>query len=184
MLLATIDKNGDPTGFYSSMIHGKDIPAGAVEISEADWQAHLSGDLRRYKGGKWQPYVPPVDVAAVRAGALAGIDAEAEAARLRYITGGAGQAAVYVMKAKQAADYIASGYVDPAPALVVAEAAALGLTNRAAADSIAAQADAWLTVAAQIEQIRRKAKADIEAAATAADIEAAAQAAQAALAGV
>jgi len=59
MLKATIDKNGVANGFYTTEIHGSNIPTGAIEIPKADYQAHLSGDLRKYDGTAWVKYTPP-----------------------------------------------------------------------------------------------------------------------------
>lgn len=59
MKYATLDKSGIPTSFYDIDIHGSDIPSGAIEIPEADYQAHLSGDFRKYDGTAWVKYTPP-----------------------------------------------------------------------------------------------------------------------------
>ncbi len=67
MKKSTIDNHGLPTGFYDDGIHGKAIPKEAIEISVKHWQAHISGDLRRWNGSAWEPYTPPFDPAAAAA---------------------------------------------------------------------------------------------------------------------
>lgn len=41
MIYATFSSDGSPTGFYIPEIHGENIPAGAIEISEADYQKYV-----------------------------------------------------------------------------------------------------------------------------------------------
>ena len=58
MKYAEIDKNGVPVAFYADDIHDT-IPQNAIEIPEADWEAHINDDLRRWDGTAWIPYTPP-----------------------------------------------------------------------------------------------------------------------------
>jgi hypothetical protein len=84
------------------------------------------------------------------------IDAEAETARLRYVTPGAGQAMTYQDKRAQALAYVAAGEPEdltPYPFLA-AEASALGVTASAAATAILDTSALWAVVGAQIEGIR------------------------------
>lgn len=96
------------------------------------------------------------------------VDDRAEQVRLRHITGGAGQAMTYDQKAQAAQAYKDAGYVGPVPVLVQAKVAASvgtdNLTAQQAADLILATRDAWLALAAQIEQAREYGKAQIAAA--------------------
>ena len=84
------------------------------------------------------------------------IDAAAENARLRYITGGAGQAQTYQEKSEEAADYVAAGY--PADTsnypFVQADANAYGSTPTDAADYILLKRSEWVTLGAAIEELR------------------------------
>ena len=113
--------------------------------------------------------------------ALVAVDVAAENARLRYITGGAGQAATYIMKEAQARAFKDVGYSGTAPGLVQAEATARSISAQAGCDAIIAQADAWSNLAAVIETSRRSAKVLIEAAADMAAVDVARDAAFAAL---
>lgn len=105
-------------------------------------------------------------LASFPARAAAEIDAKAGEVRKRYITSVPGQDATYLLKERHAEAYKAAGYAGAVPAMIQAEAAATGLSAQAAADSILAERDAWLTKAAQIEQARRSGKISVVAAAT------------------
>ena len=54
---AEIYQNGS-LGFYDPKLHTQ-IPDSAIDISDADYQAHISGDLRQRVGDQWVPYTPP-----------------------------------------------------------------------------------------------------------------------------
>ena len=99
---------------------------------------------------------PPRPVADVQQEAYYMIDAAAENARLRYITGGAGQAQTYQEKSEEAADYVAAGY--PADTsnypFVQADANAYGSTPTDAADYILLKRSEWVTLGAAIEELR------------------------------
>jgi len=97
---------------------------------------------------------------------LVSIDQAAEDARLRYITPGAGQAAVYLAKAAEADSYKAAGYPSASTAypLLTAEATATGQTKAAIADAVIAKRDAWMLVAGSIEGERIAGKAAVSAA--------------------
>jgi hypothetical protein len=130
---------------------------------------------------------PAFALADAKRKASAAIDQAAEAARLRYLTAGAGQALTYLEKERDARAYAAAGYPSTQLAsylFVDAERRATGQTGRQAADAIIATADAWRAKAAAIDHERRKGKLAVEAAADAAAVEAARAAALAALAGL
>ncbi|WP_440595400.1 hypothetical protein [Agrobacterium radiobacter] len=57
---AVFDINGFPSGFYSDELHGENIPADAIEITDAQWEefvAHMG--LRRWVDGDVVEYSPP-----------------------------------------------------------------------------------------------------------------------------
>lgn len=62
MIYATLNANGTPKGFYRLGVHrGDQIPAGAVEISEATWRECLENPgLRRIVNGGAVAFAPPV----------------------------------------------------------------------------------------------------------------------------
>ena len=92
------------------------------------------------------------------------IDEAAERARLRYITGGAGQAMAYQEKGEEAADYIAAGYPADLSSypFIEAETIATGKTATQAADDIIDQKSAWITVGSHIEKVRLGGKKDVD----------------------
>jgi hypothetical protein len=121
-------------------------------------------------------------LAAMQADALATIDTTAERARLRYITGGAGQDATYVRKEQQARAWQAAGFAGQAPSFIHAEAEALGINAQTLAEQVLQLADYWSDVKGpQIEATRRKWKVLISAATALADLPALVEAGQAAL---
>lgn len=115
---------------------------------------------------------PPL--AAVKQRLLQQVDADAEAARLQFITPGAGQALEYEATERQARAYLAAGSPEPfdAAAYPFIEAerqavlAATGMLPSPAdiVTSVIASADGWMTVGAEIKRLRRAAKMAIEAA--------------------
>lgn len=118
------------------------------------------------------------------ADALDVIDRQAGARRLVFITDVPGQQGTYVMKADQAAAFIAApdGAVPP---YVQAEADAMGATPLDAAQYIAATAAVWNDVVGPaIERERRRGKILVAAAADSAGVQAALDAALAALAAI
>ena len=117
------------------------------------------------------PPPTPLTLEQLRATAGMRIDERAERVRLRYITPGAGQAATYLIKERQAEAFRAAGYTGDVPAMIQAEVDATGSTAQAAADLILAQRDAWIGKAAQIELERRRGKIATEAAADEGELE-------------
>lgn len=182
-------------GFYTREIHGDNIPADAVEITDA----YHSGLLAAQSIGKriepdasGYPVAvdpPPPTLADAQAAALAAIDAAAGAARARYITSANGQESTYLLKAADADRYKAAGYpaaqianypwvAAKAKAMVAAPAAA---DYQAAADLIIATRDAWVVTGAAIEEARERGKAAVAAAVDVAGVETARAAAVAEL---
>lgn len=179
-------------GFYTPEIHGTNIPADAVEITDA---AHAALLAAQAAGQRIEPDAngypiavdpPPPTLAEVQAAAHAAIDGEAGAARARYITVAPGQEATYMLKESQARAYKAAGYPVAAVAdypMVQAEAAAVygaaptAAEIQSACDTVIAQADAWIAKAAQIEQSRISGKRAVSAAVDVAGVAAASAAA-------
>lgn len=103
------------------------------------------------------------------------VDADAEAARLQWITPGSGQALTYEQKRAEA-ERMAT---DPAPKpdaypLLAAEVGITADTLAAVGTLVRARAAAWTAIAAQIESLRLQAKAAVMAASNAAEARAAA----------
>lgn len=103
------------------------------------------------------------------------VDADAEAARLQWITPGSGQALTYEQKRAEA-ERMAT---DPAPKptdypLLAAEVGITAETLTAVGTLVRARAAAWTAIAAQIESLRLQAKAAVMAASNAAEARAAA----------
>ncbi|HEX7927068.1 MAG TPA: hypothetical protein VF678_05705 [bacterium] len=166
---ARFDETGRPQAFFApELAYAPEALQGAVEISDDAWQEFLAHPgTRRWDGQQVVPCDPPaVPVEDARAAALLAIDAEAERARLRYITPGAGQAMTYLMKAQQAQAYKDADYTGTVPPLVQAAATGRGLSAQQAADLILATQAAWETVGAAIEQARESGKAAVTAAGT------------------
>lgn len=101
------------------------------------------------------------------------IDNVAGNARTRYITSAPGQEMTYLEKSEEAADYAAAGY--PADTtnypFVAADATAYSITPQQAADQILAQRAVWITVGAQIEQVRLNGKNQVNTATTQQDVQ-------------
>jgi len=121
------------------------IPTGKTTTAPLSFQTWDSN------AGAWVDDLP-----ALKKALCAEVEGEAEAARLRYITGGAGQAAVYMTKADQADAYKAAGYPADTTAypMIAAEVGISGATAQEVADLIIATRDGWLTIASQIEAAR------------------------------
>lgn len=108
----------------------------------------------------------------VRAAMFEKVDAEAEQQRLRFITGGDGQAMMYLRKEAQARAFLANAGA-PVPSLEK-EAVATGQTVADVAAAIVARADVWAAIGDDIEAARLGAKKAIADAAHIAEIHAAA----------
>lgn len=160
----------------------------AIPISDADYaialQAILRGQAVSIVGG-FQIVDAPVavepdpsdhlDLAQWKALLVSEIDASAEIARLRYITGGSGQAMTYQQKAQEASQCLA----DSAPVavnypLLSAEVGITAPTLVEVAQIVNTAYRSWVQVGAQIEALRLFAKSAVMAATTIDDAKAAA----------
>ncbi len=170
---AEIDLNGHPLGFYDPNLH-QQIPVGVLDIPDADYQAHISGDLRQRVGDQWVPYSPPPipladhDVPIAKAAADE-IDAICDGVYTRS----ASRTARYSQKYAEALEYRTAGYPDPVPAgyryLASMEATARGLTVQELADLIIARAAAFDELGAEAEAARAELTGAVVAAVTVAD---------------
>ncbi len=118
----------------------------------------------------------------VKSALKASIDAAAEAERLKYITGGAGQAMTYQQKSDEAKRYLAAidAGVQTEPSAYPLLSAEVGITA-ATLEEVAAIVNGayqqWQIIGAAIEAVRLGTKTTIDAAPTVADAEGAARAA-------
>lgn len=120
-----------------------------------------------------QPVVP-LDV--LKRAASRAVDDAAEVVRLRFITGGAGQALEYQQTEWEARAWRFDEELDNFPFLkaevdALAEATGQPPDPAAVVATILAQAEAWQSVGAEIKRLRRAAKLAIEAATTPEQIE-------------
>lgn len=61
MKFAVFTDDGLPSAFFDPAIHGDNIPAGAVEITDEQWLEFISNTgLRRWLDGNVVEYLPPV----------------------------------------------------------------------------------------------------------------------------
>lgn len=128
-------------------------------------------------GGVPFPYVAPL-IGALKASALQSVDAAAEAERLKYITGGVGQALTYNEKlaearlilisqqSQDAANAMDAATMQATYPMIAACIGVDGATAVAVATTVQASWAAWAQIGAKIEKKRRDAKAAIASAAT------------------
>ncbi|WP_284777060.1 hypothetical protein [Agrobacterium sp. lyk4-40-TYG-31] len=104
----------------------------------------------------------PVDLEGVKETLKSRIDGEAEATRLRYITGGAGQAMTYQQKATEAMACLAE--VDPQPEDYPLLSAEIGITAETllgVAQVVFEAHQGWRQIGAAIEALRLSGKAGV-----------------------
>lgn len=147
------------------------IPEDAVEINQEVYQALLLGQSEGKiitSDDEGMPVLKepePLSLAELVSNALIIVDDAAETARLKFITPGSAQAMVYQRKVQEAETL----ELDQSPdeenyMLLSAEIGITGSSIQEVAESVLAQRDAWLIVAAQIEQTRLLAKNALKAA--------------------
>ncbi|MND22672.1 hypothetical protein D3C80_130550 [compost metagenome] len=156
---------------------------GAIEISDAQYDealaAILNGKAVTTIGGFQivdAPTVPEddpdanLDLEQWKSKLIGKIDADAETARLRYITAGSGQAMTYQQKAQEAAEVLAlvgSGDIDASHfPLLSAEVGITALTLIEVAQVVDYAYQTWRFVGARIEALRLGGKAAVSAAQT------------------
>jgi hypothetical protein len=131
----------------------------------------LGGEYFGYRLDEWRA---ERDLAAYKAHLKARIDREAEEARLRYITAGAGQALEYQEAAEEAVRYAATGGAGAYPMLQASVDAGEAPDLATAATLIGARENAWATIGATIRRLRLTAKRAVDAATSVDEVAAAA----------
>lgn len=92
---------------------------------------------------------------AIRDAACSYVDEQAELARRRYVTPGAGQAMVYLQKRQEAEAVCANPAIDPAHVPhIAAEAATYGITLLDQAAVVLTMSEAWAVASTAIEMKR------------------------------
>lgn len=121
-----------------------------------------------WDGGSFKPTeVSTFDLIAVKASALTSIDQGAEAARLKFVTGGSAQAMVYIAKEAEAQRCLAAVVPDPMDyPLLTAEIGITGEGVVEVAAKVVESARAWRATAALIETTRLAAKKAVQLATT------------------
>lgn len=153
------------------------VPAGDMlyEISNACYDRLKLGEKMRFLNGVATAYVEPVDLDKLRQHAIERIDADAERARLRFISPGAGQMLEYQQTEMDAQGFLDSGGDIENYPFLKAEVDALDeahgpANDQAVAQGIINQAQAWRQIGAEIKRLRRAAKMAVTNAATASEI--------------
>lgn len=160
-----------------------DARDGAIKITDAQYEEALgaitAGKAVSISGGFKIVDTPIVndpdpdanlDLGQWKAKLISNIDADAETARLRYITAGAGQAMTYQQKAQEAASVLAlvgSGEIDQTGFPLLA--AEIGITAPSlieVAQVVNTAYQGWRIVGAGIEALRLSGKAAVSAAQT------------------
>ncbi|MFZ4411125.1 MAG: hypothetical protein ACOYOH_27535, partial [Paracraurococcus sp.] len=134
-----------------------------VEITAEECEAVRNGMAGwRVEDGALTYSAPSVPLEAAKVAAVASIDRAAELARLRFITGGAGQALAYTAKEAEARAFVAPGSDADYPYLAAERDVQAGVgvsaTLATVAAQVIAQANAWRSTGATIERLRRGAK--------------------------
>ena len=145
---------------------GQAVEEGAPALIEGQWRQTWATRAET-----------PEELVAAKAAAAAEVDAAAEAARLRFITPGAGQSLEYAATEAEARAFVAAngaGDPDDWPWINAERLAAGGAATMAqVAQQVLALADAWRATGAEIKRVRRAAKLQVEAATTIAAVRAA-----------
>lgn len=144
----------------------------AVESGEVIKHGHAPEDMVAIQAAEGQRAIVipagvaswgSIDLEPLRAKLVADVDAEAGAARARFITVIPGQDSTYIYKAREAAAW--SSGADPATApFLAAEAAATGTAIDDLAASVLAMEAQWIAIGSAIEGARMGAKAALAAA--------------------
>lgn len=136
------------------------------------------GAWRMTEDGLVPSLPPPRDLEQERAKALILVDQQAEFARLRFLTPGAGQALEYEATKQDATRLLAANHEPIAsdyPWLAAEQAAlgsvGLGRSLREIAEAVQSQMDAWTTAGAGVKEVRRAAKLQLSGATTVAEVD-------------
>jgi hypothetical protein len=171
-------------GFQTSDLHH--ISDDAVPIADEEWQTLLTGINQlglviNMVGGvptlvpkPAPPALIGADLERLRTDLKARIDVDAERQRLRYITGGSGQAMTYARKVEQARAAIADA--EPTPESYPLLAASIGIDGATVIDVanvVIGMNAAWEVIGSAIEQVRLSGKATVDAATDEASVRAA-----------
>ncbi len=159
-------------GFYSTEIHGTNMPNDVVEITAEEHAMLMAGQAAGQTiewGNDGRPFLaapPPPSLAAL----CASIDAAADTARAA-VAGDPLRAVEYEKSAGEAQSFKDAGYPAGAVPRTVAAWAIEGRTAQQAADNILAEAAAYSEALYQIREARLQAKAMVRAAMNAGQVE-------------
>lgn len=172
---ATVALDGTITAIHE----GRMVPTGATAITKEQYDTIVASQpwQTRLLNGVLSIVPPPVPGAvsleAVKTAAIARIDTEAEEARMRFLTAGAGQMLEYqATQAEAARSLTVSGELNPAnyPYLAAEQQALLSVGVEVTLRQVAAQVlvvmEGWNLAGAEIKRLRRGAKLRIELATT------------------
>ncbi|AMO55625.1 hypothetical protein EZMO1_1454 [Endozoicomonas montiporae CL-33] len=168
-------------GFYTSVLHGNNMPDDVVKITHEEYQSLLEGQSsgKRIEASETgRPILSQQKVASVadrRLSTCTAIDNAAGAARTRFATNSAFIETEYQRAYDTAVQWINSGYQGEAPKPVKSDAEAFGRTEQDAAQTIKATGDYWFSQLDEIRNIRLKGKQAVENAPDDADFMAIAQ---------
>lgn len=159
------------------IIEGETQTTLATQEGDTQWHVQLAAYLEN--GGLISSTPPPApamssaQLAAYKSGVKAGIDITAETQRLKYITGGAGQALTYQQKLNEIEKLGSDN--SPVEANYPMLAADIGVNAKTLSEAAALVSGAygqWLVIGSEIEKARLKAKFDVDAAKNAAAVDA------------
>jgi hypothetical protein len=156
-------------------------PAVVHEIPQELYEEMKAGrPFRLTEAGEWERWAPPVDLARLRAEAIAAIDLAAERSRAPFVTHGAGQVMEYqatLAEAQRFDDALEPHFFPWLQAEVEAQAeAGRSVELGEVAAMVLRRASAWEVAGTEIKRLRRAAKLRVAQATTPEEIAAAAAA--------
>lgn len=109
-----------------------------------------------YSSGKFSaPVEPEIDLSILKSSLIESVNAQAEAARMKYITPGEGQAMTYTEKLAQARAFLAAGSPQDADFPMLANEVGITADNIAGvAEAVTKAYEKWLALGAAIEKVR------------------------------
>lgn len=176
-LYASYDNAGNITGFFDTDINpAAQIPAQAIEITEAEWLDCISNQGLRAISPSSKSIVtvtpPAISLVALQSSACNQIDAAAGTQRGKYTTQVAGQNEVYQLKLNEAQAYqkatspVATDYPH-----LNAEATQTNTPIATVAANVIGTYNQWLPISAKIEGYRLGGKQAVNAATTTAAVQ-------------